>query len=77
MRINSEFTNLFFTQRMGVLRFFGVLKGIKDLKPYQEVSMWSVYFPLNFVFMLPFAFIKNKLIAFFIYISGFVAYLIT
>lgn len=56
---------------------FGVINGIKDLKPYQEVSMWSVYFPLNFVFMLPFAYIKNKLLAYFIYISGFVAYLIT
>ncbi len=56
---------------------FDVIKGIKDLKPYQSVSMWSVYFPLNFLFMLPFAYIKNKLLAYFIYISGFVAYLIT
>lgn len=57
--------------------FFSILKSIKDLKPYQDVSMWSVYFPLNYIFMLPFAFIKSKILAYSIYISGFLAYLIT
>jgi hypothetical protein len=54
---------------------FKILPYIKDFKPYQEVTLWIVYFPLTYIFMLPFAFIKNKILSYLIYISGFVVYL--
>lgn len=57
--------------------FFTILGFIKDLNPYKDAGLWAVYFPLNYIFMLPFAFIKNKILSFFIYISGFLAYWIT
>lgn len=54
---------------------FRILPYIKDFKPYQENTLWVVYFPLTYLFMLPFAFIKNKILAYLIYISPFVYYL--
>lgn len=77
MHYMGNYESFLYPANLAFCDFFGVIAGIKDLKPYQDVSMWSVYFPLNYLFLLPFAFIKNKLLAFFIYISGFVAYLIT
>lgn len=56
--------------------FSGSFKYIKDLKPYESVNMWVVYFPLTFWFLLPFAYIKNGLVSYSLYISGFVTYLI-
>lgn len=55
---------------------FSILPYIKDFKPYQEITLWVVYFPLTYILMLPFAFIKNAILSYCIYISGFVAYLI-
>lgn len=56
--------------------FYGPFGFIKTLKPYQGVNTWVVYFPLTYIFLLPFAFIKNLILSYSIYISGFVAYLI-
>jgi len=57
--------------------FTGSLEYIKDLKPYQSVSLWVIYFPFAYIFILPFAYIKNGLLSYSIYISGFLTYLIT
>lgn len=56
--------------------FFGAFPFIKDLKPYQSVNSWMVYFPFAYIFILPFAYIKNKVLAYSIYLSGFLIYLI-
>lgn len=77
MHRQGSYTSFLYPSDWAFCDFFSVLKGLKDLKPYQDISMWSVYFPLNYLFMLPFAFIKNKILAYSIYISGFLAYLIT
>lgn len=54
---------------------FNVLPYIKDFKPYQELTLWVVYFPLTYILMFPFALIKNKILAYLLYISGFLIYL--
>jgi len=56
--------------------FFHALPLIKDFKPYQQVGLWVIYFPFTYIFLIPFAFIKNKVLSYSIYISGFAAYLI-
>lgn len=53
---------------------FDILPYIKDFKPYQEITLWVTYFPLTYIFMLPFVFIKNKILAYLIYTSGFLFY---
>lgn len=64
-----------YPSNMAFCDLFGVLEFVKDFKPYQELNMWTVYFPLTYLFMLPFAFIKNKVISYLLYVSGFVIYL--
>lgn len=77
MHKQGSYTSFLYPHEWAFCDFFSILSSIKDLKPYQDVSMWSVYFPLNYIFMLPFAFIKNKILTYSIYISGFLVYLIT
>jgi hypothetical protein len=57
--------------------FSGSFKYIRDFKPYQSVNLWVIYFPFAYIFILPFAYIKNELLSYSIYISGFLTYLIT
>lgn len=71
------YESFLYPKELAFCDFFHVLPSIKDLKPYQEISMWVVYFPITYLFLLPFAFIKNKILAYLIYISGFLVYLVT
>lgn len=64
-----------YPSKLAFCDLFGILDFVKDFKPYQELNMWVVYFPLTYLFMLPFAFIKNKLLSYLLYVSGFVIYL--
>lgn len=72
---NGMHVSFLYPSNMAFCDLFGILPFIKDLKPYEGVNMWTAYFPLTFLFMLPFAFIKNKVLCYLIYISGFMAYL--
>lgn len=56
--------------------FFGIFDYIKDFKPYQETTLWIVYFPLAYLFLIPFAFVKNAVLSYLLFISGFVFYFI-
>lgn len=49
---------------------------IKDFNLYQDKVLWVTYFPFAYFFIIPFAFIKNLVLSYLIYISGFVSYLI-
>lgn len=56
--------------------FTGMLPYIKDFAPYQQTSLWIVYFPLTYILMFPFSLFKPTPPVYLFYISGFVAYLI-
>lgn len=57
--------------------FWGSFEYIKDLKPYQgDAGLWVTYFPVAYIFTIPFAFIKNLMISYLIYIMPFISYLI-
>lgn len=53
--------------------FTGVLPKIKGLQPYAPPADWQNYFPLSFILILPFAYLKNKFVAYFIFVSIFVS----
>lgn len=76
MHAGEPYNSFLYPSSWAFCDIFGILPYIKDFKPYQDITLWVVYFPLTYLFMLPFAFIKNKIIAYLIYISGFIAYLI-
>lgn len=54
--------------------FGGAFQFIQNLAPYQKPTLWVVYFPLAYIILLPFIFIKNHILAYSLFISGFFAY---
>ncbi len=60
--------------------FFGdflfTLPDVKRFVPYSQIDGWMVYFPLAYILLIPFAYIKNKILASFIFAFGFVFFLI-
>jgi len=56
--------------------FKGSFPYLKTFTPYHSVNLWIVYFPLAYILTLPFAFMKNWVISYVIYILGFLGYLI-
>lgn len=75
MHAPEPYNSFLYPASMAWCDLFGILPYIKDLKPYQDITLWVVYFPLTYVFMLPFAFIKNQILSYSIYLSGFIIYL--
>lgn len=74
----GELLNSFlYPASMAFCDIFSVLTYIKDFSPYSHVVLWVAYFPLTYLLMFPFALIKNPLISYSIYISGFLVYLIS
>ena len=77
LHYEEPYNSFLYNSSMAFCDFFGAFPYIQDFKPYQDVTMWVVYFPLAYFIIFPFLFIKNKILAYLIYLSGFVVYLIT
>lgn len=75
LHFGSPFNSFVYPASFAFCDLFRILPYIKDFKPYQENTLWVVYFPLTYLLMLPFAFIKNKILAYLLYISPFFYYL--
>lgn len=56
--------------------FTSTLSKIKNLAPYAHIDSWMCYFPLAYILLFPFTLIKNALMAYYIFASGFWAFLI-
>jgi hypothetical protein len=56
--------------------FTSTLPRIRNLTPYSHPDLWMNYFPLAYILLFPFSLIKNRLIAYFIFASGFLTFLI-
>lgn len=56
--------------------FMGLLDVIRNFAPFGTSNIWVNYFPLAYVLLLPFLLIGNKLIAYLIFASVFLAFLI-
>lgn len=54
--------------------FTTLLPKIKGFAPYTPPSEWQNYFPLSYLIMAPFAYIKNKLVASFLFLLIFVGF---
>lgn len=54
--------------------FTSTLPRVKDFAPYVHPDPWMNYFPLAYILLFPFSIIKNKLIAYFIFASGFLSF---
>lgn len=74
MHYGEPFTSFLYQPSWAFCDFFDILSRIKDFKPYQEVTLWIVYFPLAYILMFPFSLIKNSVFSYILYSSGFVLY---
>ena len=68
------FESFLYPARFAFCDFFSVLSHIKDFNPYKEVSLWTVYFPITYLFLFPFTLIKSKILAYLLYSSWFIIY---
>lgn len=77
LKLNAPYDTFLFPAFCSFCDFNGAFPFIKDFAPYQEVTNWIVYFPLAYFIILPFAFIKNVIISYLLFISGFLAFLLS
>lgn len=55
--------------------FTSTMLKIKNFAPYHHYDSWVNYFPLAYILWFPFSFIKNRLIGYLIFATGFMAFL--
>lgn len=53
--------------------FKGSFPYIKDFELYSDIIFWVIYFPLAYALIIPFAFIKNLALSYFLYSLGFLS----
>ena len=73
--LSEPYNSFLYPRSMAFCDLFDILPYLRNFKPYQPETLWIVYFPLTYILMLPFAFIKNKILSYLLYIAGFVIYL--
>lgn len=56
--------------------FQAILPFIRDFAPYQKPDLWINYFPLAYLILFPFSLIKNPIISYLIFASGFVIFFV-
>lgn len=54
--------------------FLDLLPQIKGFAPYTPPGTWQQYFPLAYIILAPFAYIKTRIIAYFIFFSVFLGF---
>lgn len=56
--------------------FLGLLPKIKSFNPYTPPADWQNYFPLAYLILIPFAYIKNQLLSYFLFLYMFLTFFI-
>ncbi len=55
--------------------FTSTVNRVKGFAPYSHPDSWLTYFPLAYLLLVPFTFIKNQLLSYIIFASGFLTFL--
>ena len=76
MHLGEPYNSFVYPASWAFCDFTGILNYAKGLNPYHEVVLWACYFPLAYIFLFPFAFIKSTLLSYLIYLSIFNIYMI-
>jgi hypothetical protein len=74
LHMQSPYNSFLYPPDMALCDIFAITPRITDFNPFKSVTLWIVYFPLTYIIMMPFAFIKNKILAYALYSLGFVLY---
>jgi len=65
------FNTFLFNPHIAISDFTDLLPLVKNFAPYSQSEAWQPYFPLAYLMMVPFAFIKNKVLSYFLFASIF------
>lgn len=76
LNLSAPFDSFLYPATEAFCDFAGAFPFIKDFAPYESVTLWVVYFPLTYLFIFPFVFIKPLLLSYSIFVTGFLTYLI-
>lgn len=76
MKLPYPYNTFLFSPKDSMGDFTGMLVFIKDFAPFHEVNSWVNYFPLAYILLFPFTFIKNQVLAYFIFAAMFLTVLI-
>lgn len=72
--LGYPYNSFLFKANIAFSDFWGILIKIKSLHPYTLPANWQNYFPLSFILILPFAYVKNLIFSYFIFATGFLAF---
>lgn len=72
----NPFNTFLFDAQSAFGDFIQIVPFTRHLAPYHAPNTWISYFPLAYILLFPFSLIKNPYIAYIIYASGFLAFLI-
>lgn len=73
-KLEYPYNNFLYPPDMSFSDFIELLPKIKTLHPYAPPSDWQNYFPLTFIFILPFAYFKNLALAYFVFAGIFLTF---
>lgn len=73
-RVPTLYNSFLYPAYAAFCDFYDPLKFITDFKFYSKLQLWVVYFPLAYIVVIPFAYIKNKFISYLIFLAGFLYY---
>lgn len=75
LHLSYPFNTFLFNPDEAFGDFIKILSIIENFAPYSHPNSWMTYFPLVYIILLPFSFIKNRLIAYLIFASGVLSFL--
>lgn len=73
LHMDTPFDSFLYPAKDAFCDFYMIFPFLKDFRPYNQASLWVVYFPLAYILFLPFIFIKNMLLSFLVLISIFLS----
>lgn len=76
LNLGDPFNTFLFSPNSAFCDFVKVVPYAKDFAPYAYENIWIGYFPLAYILLFPLALIKNIYVAYLIFISGFISFLI-
>lgn len=76
MHLGEPFSSFLYPASSAFCDFNLILPFTKDFAPYHQVALWVAYFPLTYIILYPFYFIKPMFFSYLIFLSFFFSYFI-
>lgn len=75
LSVGKPYNSFVYPSNYALCDLFGIFPYLEHFNPYKKIVLWGAYFPLTYLLMFPFIFIKNKVICYLLYSLPFIIYL--